>query len=262
MRQSVARVSMLVASAGVALAARAQVTTQLNVEASVDGGATWTSSVEAIPGQPVHFRLRVELVGATATGLAGLTLQPTLSNWQGSNTLLPFTFPGLNSAGQGTSESAYAGRHVAGESQVNTGRIFPFGASGQGPESSCGLLTSHVDAGNVLRFAGSRSVSNFAPGWGVQISQLPQNLAGSNFNGSSDVVVFRYATVFSGAPSIPSIASAIRVHGQQVMWYQGASATNPLETSFMINPATVVPSAPGVVCLLTFGGMAALRRRR
>ncbi len=168
--------------------------TRITIEASTDPAAGWANEVTVAPGATVFVRVRVRLKGATALGLAGLAYQPTLSNWTASDERVPFTFPGLDGAGGALTETSYNASQVRSTPETNTGRLFPFGASGQGSTSASGLLTSFVDGGNTLRFSGSKNTAptvNLA--WGVQSVQLTPLLAGKNFHFGVDALVFRYA---------------------------------------------------------------------
>ncbi len=262
----------LFAVAGLAAAANAQAT-NVFFEVSGNNGATWGSAIEVTPGSTVLVRARVQLTGSTALGLAGLTFQPRLTNWTAGDVRNPFTFPGLDGAGVQTTETAYNGLHVRSEPQTNTGRIFPFGSSGQGPSSASGLLTSFVDGGNTLRFAGSKNTTAATnAAWGAACSQLTQNLGGTNFNTSLDVVVFRYSITVDAANSadrhllatLPTGATPDVSNGR-ASWYMAANGLNSLNASIGTISAGdihVLIPAPGALALLGLGGLVAGRRRR
>lgn len=274
----------LVAGSAVSVASAAS--SQVYNEFSTDGGSTWSSSAFASPGSTVHVRIRLALEGATSLGLAGITMQPVLQGWRPDlgDSVVPFTYPGLNmtatssSYGTPVSETSYNGRNVM-DSGTNTGRMFPFGASGQGPASASGLITSFNDAGNELRFAGSKNTTATTnTSWGVAIAQLPLTsvlpgyTAGAFFNSSLDVVVFRYAVTLSSDTTPRSLVATVpagHISGNKAAWYtqaNGAAATN-LET--VVNDSSVfagglnvsVP-APGVSGLAVVGLVAFARRRR
>jgi hypothetical protein len=135
-------------------------------EGSLDGGATWSGGIIPYsPGTTLYIRARISLINygsSTPLGLAGIIFQPKLTNFtpaQG-DVVLPFT----RDDGGGVPENP----------QTNVGRIAPFASSGMNTSSSSGLLTAHVDPGNILRFAGANAVAqstNLA--WGVASGQLP-----------------------------------------------------------------------------------------
>lgn len=276
----------LAAVAGLACAVPAYAqTSQIYNEFSIDNGSTWSTSASTTPGSTVHVRVRVALDGATALGLAGMTFQPVLQGWRPDlgDTRVSFTVPGLNmtatssSYGTPVTESSYNGRNVM-DSGANTGRIFPFGAAGQGPGSSSGLLTSFTDTGNVLRFAGSKAVTATTNlGWGVGISQLPQAsiitpwFPGAHFNTSLDVVVFRYAITLSEDTTPRELTATIPsgyISGNRASWYTQPNGTEATHLQAVVNDAsitagglTIIP-APGVGGLALAGLVVLGRRRR
>jgi len=255
----------LVAAAGLAATASAQ-NTGVIFEGSTDGGATWTGGSISTPsaGGTVLVRARVVLNNAgtnTVLGLAGITFQPKLTNWSGSDVRNPFT----SADGSGVSE----------EPQTNTGRILPFASSGMGSGSASGLLTSIVDGGNTLRFAGANAVTqttNLA--WGVSSGQVPQNLANppSSFRTGTDVVVFRYSVTLAGGAATDrtltatvDLAAILQSRGS---WYRQASgagsllATTTAQDIVGLNITVPGVPAPGALALVGLGGLAMARRRR
>jgi uncharacterized protein (TIGR03382 family) len=259
----------ILAVAGLAAAANAQATNVIQ-EVSTNG-SDWSSSVTVNPGATVFVRVRVALSGATALGLAGITHQPTLTNWnQGGtgDTHVAFTAAGLNNScppGAQT-EAGFVGRHVDGTAGTATGRIFPFGSAGMNATSASGLLTSHNDAGNLLRFAGSKAVAattNLA--WGVNSAQLTPQLNGSCFVSSLDVVVFRYAVTLSSTNTTARVLSTgnAGVSQNRGTWYLNAGGTQTLNANIgTVTNATINVPTPGALALLGLGGLAVSRRRR
>lgn len=257
---------ILLACAGSAASAQ---TTRITFEASADPptATSWTNDLTVAPGATVYVRMRVRLEGWTALGLAGLTTQPTLTNWTAADERLPFTFPGLDVFGAPSSETSFMGNHVAADPQANTGRMFPFGSSGQGPASATGLLTSFVDNANTLRFAGSKNTTattNLA--WGVASSQLTPALAGTNFHSGLDAMVFRYAVRLGGQLDARDLVATMPrsyLNLGRSSWYICYNCLSSLNAPIGgIDAATihVVPS-PGTVAsgLLALG---LVRRRR
>lgn len=251
----------IVAAAGLASAANAA--TSINFDVSLDGN-TWSSSVDAGAGTTVFVRMRAQLTGATSLGFAGVTVQPVLSNWNANDVRNGFTFPGLDNTGTPTTETAYDGRHVSSTPATNTGRMFPFGSGGQGISSSSGLLTSFVDGGNRLRFAGSKNTTETTNvAWGVAAAQQPASLSGSNFVTSLNVTLFRYSIVLGAGHTDSLVASAVQVSNGSVKWYLNNTGTQTLtDTTVTINPGTINIPAPGAMALLGLGGLVAARRRR
>jgi hypothetical protein len=183
-----------------------------------------------------------------------------------------------SSYGTPVSETSYNGRNVM-NTGTNTGRMFPFGSAGQLPTSASGVITSFNDAGNELRFAGSKNTTATTnTSWGVAIAQLPQSLplpnyaAGAFFDSSLDVVVFRYAVTLSEDASPRNLIATVPagyISGNKAAWYlqaNGAAATN-LETvvndsSIFTGGLTILIPAPGASGLAVFGLLAMGRRRR
>lgn len=260
--------------AGAPASASAQITRIIN-EVSSDGGLTWSSRVDTEPGSRVDVRVRVQLEGATALGLAGLTFQPTLSNWRSDlgDTRIAFTSPGLNADGQPQTEAGFVGRHVRDAAGV-TGRVFPFGAAGQGPGTTSGLLTSFNDPGNILRFGGSKAiVATTNTTWGVSASQLPPAFLGSNFASSLDVVVFKYAVSLSNDPggrlmtaTVPFNLIADGSQSLGVAYYTSVTGGSTIRGSLSesnIVPATIGAPSPGATSLvLVAWGVMGRRKRR
>ncbi len=247
----------IVAAAGLAAAAQAQ-STRLVFEASNDAGATWTSNLTAAPGQNIQVRVRAEYVqgaGGTQMGLAGLTFQPTVSNWTAGDTVAALSADG---AGVAAASSEF-------------GRILPFAAAGQGSASASGVLTSFVDGGNTLRFAGSKNTTATTnPAWGVAIGQNPQSLANppESYSNSSNPLIFRFGFTLGSdttardlVASVP-LSSIVSARGR---WYTSAlgTALNAAITAADITPATIsIVPAPASLALLGLGGLVAGRRRR
>jgi hypothetical protein len=240
--------------------------TRLSMEASVDDGQTWSSRVDVTsPGTLVYFRLRAQLLGATALGLSGFFVQPALANFRsGLDPVRPFTFPGLDNTGAPGSETEYMGRHVSVVPATNTGMIFPFGAPPMagGPD----VWTAHFDPGNVLRFGNSKAttpMTNLA--WGVSPSQFPANLGGTNYDASLDVVVFRYAVRLVDVPTSSHVAMPTyegTLLAGAARWHLNSAGTELLNsTAVELIPAIVAPS-PGFGSIAIVAGVIAMRRRQ
>lgn len=244
------------------LAAAANADTSINFEASTDGSA-WSSNLSVAPGTQVYVRMRVQVTGQTVVGFSGMTSQPVLSNWGASDVRNGFTFPGLGNDGTPGTETTYDGKMVSNAPGTNTGRIFPFGTAGQGAASSSGLLTSFNDAGNRLRFAGSKNTTETTnAAWGLASSQNPASLMGTNFSSTTNATIFRYSVTMTTQGD--HVASLVQLSGGAVKWYLNTGGTSILtDTNTTINPGTItVTPAPGALALLGLGGLAAGRRRR
>lgn len=222
-----------------------QSNTQVIFEASRDGGLTWSDRVEALPGENILVHARIRYVSAdtsTVFGLAGITFQPKLTNWNPANDLrLPF--------------STTDGTAVPREQPGALGRVYPFASSGMGSTSAAGLLTSHVDAGNTLRFAGANAVTattNLA--WGVSSGQLPRQLNPTGFRTETDIVVFRYGVNLGGESPRDLLATVARtdIVGQRASWYLIIDSRLAPVRDEDILPATIhyIPTPATLLALL------------
>lgn len=243
--------------AALAPTARAQ-NTRILFEVSSNQGASWGPRVSILPGTEAIVRVRIQHVGTmTLLGLGGITMQPTLSNW---NPVVDERLPFTQSDGSGCSR----------DPQTNTGRIIPFHAFGMSSLAASGLLTSHVDPGNILRFAG---VNAFSPttnlAWGVSFSQLTFNLGGPPVDAvfGPDALVFRYA-VRPGGTQERELTAAVELSSilrGYAGWYREYNGRNNLLAP--VRPEDIIPAtihvipAPATLPLLLLT-LAAPRRRR
>lgn len=235
--------------------ARAQ-TTSLIFEASRDFGVSWHTNLDASPDDFVVVQVRVGLSGtSTVLGLAGVTFQPTLTNWHSGDSVLPFNVP----------------CDFPPFCDTPPGRVLPFASSGMNSASASGILTSHLDPGNVLRFAGANALTpttNLA--WGVSCGQVPPSIGGSNFREGTDPVIFRYGVRLSPTNSDPrDLVASVPVPyilQQRGSWYRTNTGTQsllaPITTDTII-PATirVVPSPPSLISMVALVILASRRRR-
>lgn len=247
-----AAVIALLLAAGLA---RAQ-NTQVIFEASSNSGLTWHASVEARPDSTVLVRLRVRLIDApnpnSVRGLSAITLQPRLTTW---NPAIDERLPLTTSDGSAVQE----------QPQTNLGRIFPFAAAGMGSSSTSGLLTSHVDAGNALRFAGANAVlPTTNNSWGVVLAQLPFSM-GTGFRTDFDVVVFRYGVRLGGEDRVlvADVDRATILAGRS-SWYMlnGSNLPAPVRDEDIL-PATihVIPAPSTLAFILAALALTPSRRR-
>lgn len=252
----------LVAAAGMASASLGQNTRLIFEVSATDAPGSYSSSLDRNPGEMAFVRVRAVLVNPTTAnnnhGLAGVTFQPVLSNWNaaGGDVRNPFT---NDADGSGTADV-----------QGSTGRIIPFASAGQGPASASGLLTSFNDPGNVLRFAGSKATTittNLA--WGVGSAQQPRNLIGTLYNPGQDVVIFKYKITLGGDPSVRTLVASVAVSAianARGTWYtqdNGLNSTLAPVTDNLIQSASInVVPTPASLALIGLGGLIAGRRRR
>jgi hypothetical protein len=276
-------IGSIVALAGLAAAANAQQGSSfLEFQVSTDG-TTWSSTVDAQPGQTVQIRARVSLLGATAMGLSGLNMQPVMSGWDGvgggnaADTLLPFADTGSNT-------TTPPGGVIDAPGQY--GRILPFAAPNV---TTTNRLRGHL-SGSTMRIAqtpttnaiGAGSSSNNVNGsGGVPISQStgffapPPGYAA----GTENIVVFKIGVRVSD--DVPAGSREIGVDapigglslygptGEQVRavnWHAGFQASgSPLNNYAPVQVGQarirVVPT-PASLALLGLGGLVVGRRRR
>lgn len=257
------RATCLVLVAVLTASAHAQ-STRVIFESSPDLGQTWRSGNVNYPIPPsstveLLFRVRVQLVNPgtnSILGFAGMTFQPKITGWSASDVRLPFS----TSDGSGVME----------QPQTNFGRILPFDSAGMGSRAASGTLTSHVDGGNTLRFAGANATTqtrNIA--WGVGSGQLPQRFSGTDFRTGTDVVVFRFGvSIAIGASNrdlsfTTDLASILEQRGT---WYRSATGLGNLYAPILPNDILTqhvsFTPAPGVLTLAGMAGLVATRRRR
>ncbi len=243
----------------VATPALAQQQTRVTFEGSLDHGHTWhAGTIPYAPGSTLLIRARISLINYgtnTLLGLAGITFQPKLTNFSPAqgDVVFPFT------RGDGGA--------VPEDPQTNVGRIAPFASSGMTSTSASGLLTAHVDPGNTLRFAGANAVTpstNLA--WGVSSGQIPPSIAGTNFRGGLDPVVFRYAVQLNSVATNTEWLATVDLASilqQRASWYRRSSMDPFLApvSQDTIVPLRIVIPAPGVLSLGVFPLVIASRRR-
>lgn len=173
-RTKLASAAVVFALTGAWCAANAAPITLLQLEASTDG-RTWSEAVR-LPreGGRVLLRASVSFVtddDSSPLGFAGLTWQPTISNWnERGDRLLPWADRGTNLTGGSVP-------NVLGSSGP-FGRIIPFAATGPGTSDPYVGHSNQVRGSNYLRLARS-SITN----WVGEGATTGTN-AFNNFNGS------------------------------------------------------------------------------
>lgn len=279
-------VCVAVLAVGLPLTVHAQNLTLLRLQASLDG-RTWSETVR-VPesGGRVLLRAAVSFVSTTSAaplGFAGLTWQPTLSNWRdASDTLLTWSDRGNNTTGGSVPD-------VPG---INGpfGRIVPFAASGPSSSDPYRGHVQTIDGTRYLRLARS-SISN----WIGEGATTGTN-AFNNFNGSGGLFTWQksWGNVSSRDPRFaPESSDRVILklgidlrpgHGRTLVFdapldgMSRNSATGAREASWfadqtdnfgqikggvVVRPATiiVVPAA-GTVPTLGLLGLLVRRRRR
>lgn len=275
----------LVAAAGLASLANAQQITRMDVETSIDGGASWAGGARQVnPGTTVQFRYKVSYVANGSTlapiGFASLTFQPTISNWSSSDSLAAFATTGNNGTGGSVTEAS-----------GNFGRITPFAATGATTSDPYRGHVQTVSGTQYLRIArttitnwvgagattGSLAANNFNGAGGLPAVQLSQSLATGTqpaFNANtSNVVLAKFAFTLSAETASRTLSVSAPTDGmsrntttgvRQAAWFEtSADTSGAIKAEVQVNGASIeVIPAPGVLGLLGAGGLVALRRRR
>lgn len=276
-------VASMVAVAGMAVAAHAQVgTTLVEIQVSADG-VTWGAQADVQPGAVAHVRYRVSLQGAQAMGLSGLNMQPTFSGWDNTgagafvDSLMPFADVGSNTTSIPGGVTDASGAY---------GRILPFAAPNV---TTTNRLRGHL-SGSLMRVAqngttnaiGNGSLSNNVNGsGGVPVSQSggffapPPGFA----NGTEDVLFLKLGIrvsddvpaterfIEAGAPA--GGWSLYGPSGNQVRaanWLTGYAASGSPTTNYapveVIGGRIRIVPTPASLALLGLGGLVVGRRRR
>jgi hypothetical protein len=178
-------IASLIAVAGMSVAANAQLMKML---VSTDG-TTFTSSVNANPGQTVQVLVTVSYTGTanTVAGFASANFQPTVSNWHATDTLLPLRQGGntLPADGSGMIQPQFysgsttgAGTPVtAGYVAGTYGRVNPMGRTFlDGANALQGFVHNNPDGSGLTYLRIAQAV---APMW---IGQAGNTSGGSGVN--------------------------------------------------------------------------------
>jgi hypothetical protein len=273
----------MVALAGMAAAANAQVgVSVLEIQVSADG-ISWGAQADVQPGAVAHVRYRISLVGAQAMGLSGLNMQPTFSGWDNTgagafvDSLMAFADTGSN-----TTTPAGGVTDASG----NYGRILPFAAPNV---TTTNRLRGHL-SGSLMRVAqngttnaiGAGSSSNNVNGsGGVPVSQSggffapPPGFAA----GTEDVLFLKLGVrvsedvpaterfIEAGAPSGGfSLYGPTGAQVRAANWITGYAASGSPTTNYapveVIGGRIRIVPTPASLALLGLGGLVIGRRRR
>lgn len=220
--------------------ALAQDFTRLDLEGSTDNVVWSSGGVASFPGSTLYFRLRASKIGpAPVSGFASLSFQPIIESPPGQS--LAYSIVPLTNGSVGSVNNTGV--------PANLGRMNPFAVPSMSAASAPGTLTSSIGTWNnraILRYSGSRNTSpttNLA--WGVQAAQLPPNASGTNFNGQTSVVLFKFAAAFSASAlgfywiDVPHALTA-PAEAPAARWYTaGSGGGSP--RPFLIDPAEIRP---------------------
>lgn len=263
-------IASLVAAAGLASVANAQA---LRYEVSTNGGASFSSSANALPGSQVIVRAVVSYTGTAApVGLASVVFQPVVSNYGAGDSLAAFL------GGTGPSGNQIAGSMATAGDYSAFGRVSPFGRTAL---STSSYLRGHV-SGSTLRIAQANVTSaiggagNTTGNGGVSIAQLSnvgRVASDPAFNDSlQNIEVFTFAITLGADPAdrtltidTPEAGFGNRVSGAAtVRWFTNLNeSTGSTLTAATVGAASInVVPAPGALALMGLGGLVAGRRRR
>lgn len=225
-------IGSLVAVAGLAVSASAQpANTLLKYQVSSDGGMTWSSSVNVLPGTSVQVRAMVKYIGSAPItgGFGSMAFQPVVDDWTAADHLITNSDQGLAGAGYrpdgvgpyGGSRSTPVG--LVSDASGAFGRVSPWGVNAT---STSTYLRGHLGTGTaagLLRIAqahitnwigvgatsGAAAANNWNGGGGVSVGQIASSarngtdpeysLDGSGNNTNEFAVVFKFGFTLSGA---------------------------------------------------------------
>jgi len=277
---------VLACSAGAALS---EVNTRLEYQVSPALTESWSSHINAKPGDSVDIRVRVSYIGTQSPiGLGAVMYQPTVSNWDVDGAHQDQLTPFATGAGDG-SPAVPSG--VVPDAPGQYGRIQGFGRTANGPNSlggpnvvqDRGLAQVHNGV-SYLRIAKSNftawqaGAAGPTGAGGVDSSQwtpgFRPDFAPSFDPRLTDIVVFKFSITLSADTDVRDLIASTP---QELLsyWDTGFSqararwvantteATGSIRGEYLVVPASihVVPS-PGVLAICGLGLMAVARRRK
>ncbi len=272
----------VVASLALVHGAGAEVNTRIVWEVSANG-IDWSGGIVLRQtGATYHVRAVASYIGTEApVGLASFVFQPTVSNWNPGDILLPFV-----NGGQGGNTSTPVG--VVPVDGPGYGRIVPWGRTAL---SATSFLRGHTHpggaggapAGSWLRIAQSQvtawigGTGNTTGGSGVPISQLNtvgRSSADPAFNDQlQNIVVFRMGIDLSESPTnfdpividspIEGFGNRNAATGErEVYWFASMTeATGSIRGTAIVEPVSLVLPTPASL-VVGLVGLVAVRRRR
>lgn len=227
-------------------------------------GGPWSSSLAAMPGDRIEWRVKVSYTGSNPNvdALGSVYYQPIISNvdntgaassadqlgvWRnggvsgiGNTTLRP----GLLTTNEGNSSASLA----------SYGRVqYGFTSRSNTPGFSGGLIDHHhsggsndAPLGDYIRIAGNRALQWYAPElptalgpdlynrvlWGVVSDNPTRNSTGSSFflTGSQDIVIFRHSLILSADNFNPRV---IDINAEAATMRRTGGTTGDDDTRFM-----------------------------
>ena len=214
----------------VGMAAGVNASTSIDLLVSTDGGATWSSSVNALPGSVVKCAIFVSTTDGFGFGGANITA--------------------LTATGTAGDSAVFAG------SAGGTGRVAPF---------NFGSATNAIFAtASGFRIDASSDAGNSNTAAGFTFSQRDPSSAGAGY---ADASVARMAfafdvTVGAGFNRSIEMAFGALVRGVATV-HTSAQATRGTQVAADLHGATInVVPTPATLALVGLGGLVVGRRRR
>ncbi len=207
------------------------------------------ATVDARPGDTIVASAVISSPAGPTTGLAGSTFQISVTNWDATDTLAPWSTPSSSQNALGPGVDPTSG----------LGRVAPFGTANA---AATPIVTTITD-GIVIGGTGA--------GGGIAVGQLTRELStfGTTnfFNASISPTVFRFSFTVGGthSPGEFMALDAINMANNRVSWYLGETSANRAETlaagDFGQGRVNIIVPAPGsFACLVGLGWIT--RRRR
>jgi len=279
-------IASLVAVAGLSAAASAQVNTTIQWQASTNPSSGFTNNLTVSPGTTVYARALVTYTGSSPVqALASFVFQPTISNWEATDTLLPFINGGVGS-NTSTPPGVISGAQIT--DTTSFGRLSPWGRSATSSTSFLrGFVHVNPDGSGqtYLRIAQAQVTSwiggtgNTSGGSGVPISQLSNvGRVGTDpalNTQTTNIYVFKMGFTLTNDTVVRNLVIDSPLAGfgnfnstnqqREVYWYGdvNSEATGQTRGTATVNTATIhVIPTPASLALLGLGGLAVGRRRR
>lgn len=213
----------------VGMAAGANAETSISLLVSNDGGATWATSVDAVPGSVVQCAIFVATTDGFGFGSASITA--------------------LTATGTAGDTAAFA-------AGTATGRVAPF---------NFGAVTNAIFAtANGFRIDASSDAGNSNTAAGMVFSQRDPSSAGAAYaDGSQARLAFAFdVTVGAGFNRSIDLAFGALVRGVATV-HSSAQATRGTNVQAILNGASInVVPTPATLALVGLGGLVVGRRRR
>ena len=205
-------------------------TLDIAVKFSTDGGATWSSYVDASRGSIVQGAIFMSGTG-DIYGMGGATIRLTATGAQGD----------FAQFGAGT----------------QTGRVAPF---------SFGAATNAIyNTAGGFRIDAASDADNSNALAGMTFVQRDPSSGGAGFSTANPALAFRFDVVIQAGGDIRAIdVSLDQLSNGVALYYSSSSATRGTRLSATLTSGTIgvgIPT-PGSFAMLAIGGFSLARRRR